>query len=84
MSRFTTVPLTPELLERMGRLRSQMLEGDTPREVAYVKARLAAATRNAEQLYVLFGGQIDQSAVDEAVFWKIELDGAYLRAAQAA
>ena len=51
--------------------------------VVHVKARLAAATRNAEQLYVLFGGQVDQSAVDEAVFWKIELDGAYLRAAQA-
>lgn len=84
MSRAMTTPLTPDLLVRIGRLRTQMLRGETPPEIGYVKQRLAAAVENAERLRVLFGGQIDQRSIDEAVFWRMELDGAYLRATRAA
>ncbi|TNC14862.1 hypothetical protein FF100_04600 [Methylobacterium terricola] len=83
MHKVRTVPLTDDLMIRIGRLRKAMAAGNTPREVAYVKKRLAEAEANAAALYVLFGGRIDQSAIDEAVFWKMELDGAYLRAAEA-
>ncbi len=84
MSRAITVPMTPDLMTRIGHLRAQLIKGDVPPEIRYVKARLAAAVANAERLQILFGGHIDQGSVDEAVFWKMELDGAYLRATHAA
>lgn len=84
MSRMTTVPLTPDLLKKMGHLRARLIRGDTPPEIGYVRKQLAAAVDNAERLRILFGGQIDQGSLEEAVFWKIELDGAYMRVSMAA
>lgn len=79
-----TVPMTPEMFERMKRLGQQIKRGNVPREIAHVKKRLAEAEANAEALYIMFGGRIDQGSIDEAVFWRMELDGAYMRETLAA
>ncbi len=82
MPRSTLTTLTPDLMARMERLRVHLVRGDTPPAIAYVRERLDQATANARRLQILFGGQIDQGSVEEVVFWKMELDSAYLRAAQ--
>jgi hypothetical protein len=66
-------------LQRVERLRKIAKDGKLL-EVEYVKKRIHEAEAQAYNLYILFGGIIDQSAVDEVVYWRLKLDSAYIDA----
>jgi hypothetical protein len=65
--------------EKIKSLQDQIDREGPPREIAVLNREIADAMQNLEALTILFGGIVDQGAVQRVVDLKIEKDCTYTR-----